>query len=253
MARKRIKPEGEAWDALVEEYYDADHDGKIAIAERLEVHPDTLKHWISDAGATRKPKEYRMKVPVPELLAAQPSVDLDFVSFDIETSNLNADFSVLLTSAIKPWGKEAIIFRADDYPTWKDDRANDFQITKDTAEELRKHAIVITHYGQYFDIPFLRAKMQKHGLEPLPQKFAIDTWQVARKNFKVSSRRLKNLGDYFELGHKEGVEGPLWMDAAYNGSREAMDKIVEHNRIDVEVLEKLAAISFNFLRSIPKL
>lgn len=250
---KKKKPEGEAWISFVNAWYEADHEGKVALAESMDAAYDTAKHWVSESGATQKPKDYRMKVSVPELLAARPSVNLDFVSFDIETSNLQADFSILMTACIKPYGQEPIVFRADSYPEWETDRANDYQITKAIATELRKHAIIITHYGQYFDVPFIRAKMQKHGLEPLPQMFAIDTWQIARKNFRVSSRRLKNLGTYFELGEKEAVEGALWMKAAYNGDKAAMDKIVAHNIVDVEVLEKLACISFPYLKSIPKL
>src|SRR3972149_5148560 len=246
------KPEGKAWDEFVDKWYEADHEHKVYLAADLGVTIDTAKHWVSDSGAARKPKDYRMKVTIPELLAARPSVNLDFVSVDIETSNLQADFSILMTACIKPYGQEAIVFRADDYPEWETNRANDYQITKAIAQEIRKHAIIITHYGQYFDVPFLRAKMQKHGLDPLPQMFAIDTWQIARKNFKVSSRRLKNLGEYFDLGEKENVEGRLWMAAAYNGSKEALDKIVAHNIKDVEILEKLACISFPYLRSIPK-
>jgi len=180
-------------------------------------------------------------------------VNLDFACFDIETSNLQADFSILLTACIKPYGQEPFVFRADNYPEWQTDRANDYQITKAIAEELRKHAIIVTHYGLYFDVPFLRAKMVKHSLEPLPQMFAIDTWSIARKNYKVTSRRLKNLVDFFDIGEKEPVEGELWMKAAYNGSKEAMDRIVQHNIRDVEVLEKLACISFPYLKSIPKL
>jgi len=194
-----------------------------------------------------------MKVTVDELLTLRPAKELDFISFDIETSNLNADFSILMTACIKPYGKDTIVFRADNYPEWEKDRANDYRITVDVSNELKKHAVVITHYGQYFDIPFLRAKMQKHGLDPLPLMYGIDTWRIAKNNFKVSSRRLKNLGTYFDIGDKEGVEGNLWMEAAYNGSKEAMDKIVEHNVIDVEVLEKLACISFQYLKAIPKL
>jgi len=249
----RKRPNGKEFEKLVDDYCEADHEGKVALAEKYGVHMDTVKHWVSDAGATRQPKEYKMRVAVPELLASRPSVNLDFVSFDIETSNLQADFSILMTACIKPYGRDSIVFRSDDYPEWQNDRKNDYQITKAIAQELRKHAIIITHYGQYFDVPFLRAKMQKHELEPLPQMFAIDTWQIARKNFKISSRRLKNLGEYFDLGEKEAVEGTLWMEAAYNGSKEAMDKIVAHNIRDVEILEKLACISFPYLRSIPKL
>ena len=253
---KRKRPEGKDWEDFVEDWYVCKHQGKVSLAEDFGVSYDTAKHWVSESGATRKqvePVERRMTITVPELFAICPSVHLDFVCFDIETSSLQADFSVLLTACIKPYGQETIVFRVDDYPEWKTDRANDYSITRAIAEELKRHAIVIGHYSSKFDIPFLRAKMVKHGLEPLPQMFGIDTWRIAKNNFKVSSRRLKNLASYFDIGEKEIVDGNTWMEASYNGTREAMDEIVAHNKKDVEILERLACISFPYLRSIPKL
>jgi len=249
------KPEGIAWEQFVSRWYETDHEGKVELALSKEVSYDTAKHWISESGSTRKrvKTEHRMTVTIPELLAMRPSVNLDFVCFDIETSNLTADFSILMTACIKPYGQEPIIFRADNYPEWITDRANDSRITRDIAQELRKHAIVIGHYSQKFDLPYFKAKMVKHGLEPLPPMFGIDTWRIAKNNFQVSSRRLKNLVRFFDVGEKGLVDGEVWMEAAYNGSREAMDEIVAHNIKDVEVLERLACISFPYLRSIPKL
>ena len=226
------------------------------MAKLKEVTYDTAKHWRSEGEVpTRKHvnEEPRMTVTTPELLAMNPAVNLDFVCFDLETSNLKADFSVLLAACIKPFGQESIVFRADDYPEWEHYRADDSKITRDIAKELRKHAIVIGHYSQKFDLPYLRAKMVKHNLEPLPPMFGIDTWRIAKNNFQVSSRRLQNLVRFFDVGAKGQVEGGLWMSAAYDGSREAMDEIVKHNIVDVEVLEKLACISFPYLKSIPKL
>lgn len=254
MTQKK-KPEGVAWEDFVDKWYTLDHDGKVLLANYYGVTYDTCKHWVSGAGATRKQVKAAptMIVTMPELLAMRPSVNLDFVCFDVETSNLAADFSILLTACIKPYGREPIVFRADHYHDWVDDRADDSQIVRDVAEELRKHAVVVAHFGSGFDIPFLRAKMVKHGLEPLPPMFGIDTWRIAKQNFRVSSRRLKNLASFFDIGEKELVEGGLWMEAAYSGSKEAMDRIVAHNIQDVLVLERLACISFPYLKSIPKL
>jgi len=251
----RRKPSGEAWNDLVDDWYTSAHEGKIRLAQSYGVTFDTAKHWISDSGATRKQVkiEPRMTVTIPELLSMRPAVHLDFVCFDLETSNLQADFSILLTACIKSYGQETLVFRADNYPEWQTNRANDYQIVKAVSDELRKHAIVVGHFSSGFDIPFLRAKMTKHGIEPLPQMFGVDSWRIARQNFRVSSRRLQNLASFFDLGEKEGVERGIWMEAAYNGGKEAMDKIVAHNIRDVEILEKLACISFPFLRSIPRL
>ena len=250
----RKKPTGVAWDSFLESWRHNTHGGKVMLAETWGVTYDTAKHWVSDAGeASPIPKAPTMRVTVDDLLNTRPAINLDFVCFDIETSNLKADFSILLTGCIKVYGMSAMVFRADSYPDWVNNRADDRAIVSDVAEELRKHAIVVTHFGAGFDIPYLRAKMVKHNLPPLPLMFGIDSWKIAKTNFQVSSRRLKNLASFFDIGEKEQVEGELWMEAAYSGSKEAMDKIVEHNTKDVEVLEKLACLSFPYLKSIPKL
>ncbi len=249
----RKKPIGKEWEDFVKSWYELDHEGKVILAARYSVSYETCRHWLSDSGATRKQVEPTMTVTIPELLKTRPAVNLDFVMFDIETSNLQADFSILMTACIKPYGLPPIVFRADNYPEWEKERANDYQITKAISDELRLHAIVVGHYSSKFDIRFFRAKLVKHSLPPLPPMFGIDTWRIAINNFAVTSRRLKNLSTFFNIGEKEAVEGNLWMEAAYNGSKEAMDKIVAHNIQDVIVLEKLAAITFPLTKSIPRL
>jgi len=254
---KRIKPEGEELEAWCRLWDSATHNEKMDLADEYGVSYDTTKHWRSESTNVvprlQREEEPRMQVTVDELLAMRPAVNLDFVFFDLESSNLKADYSILLSAAIKPFGRPSVVFRSDDYPSWMENRADDKAITIDIANELKKHAIIVTHYGDRFDMPFLRAKMLHHGVEPLPQMFGVDTWKIARNNFQISSRRLKNLARYFDIGEKEQVEGDLWMAAAYSGSREAMDRIVAHNIRDVEVLEKLGCLTFPYLRSIPKL
>jgi len=214
----------EEWQEFCDHWDSADHQQKLIIAEKkYGITYDSARHWRSDCpiptmketGVCPKP----MRITVEQLLDMRPAVNLDFVSFDLETSNLKADFSIILSAVIKPFGQDPIVFRADSYSTWEKNRGDDKQITTDIAKELKRHAIIITHYAVYFDIPFLRAKMVRHGLEPLPQMFAVDSWQIARKNFQVSSRRLKNLARFFRVGEKGQVEGDLWIAAAFDGDR----------------------------------
>ena len=255
----RKKPAGDEWLRFVTTWQAVDHDGKVKLCDQYGVTYDTGKHWYSEGDTTPK-EEGDEEVPVvrltiEDLLAMRSAINLDFVSFDLESSNLKADFSILLSAVIKPFGLPPVVFRADSYPTWSTQRANDKQIVTDIAQELTKHAIILTHYGSTgnFDIPFLQAKLVHHGLPPLPPLFGVDTFRIAKRNFQVSSRRLKSLASFFDLGGKEAVDGQLWVDAAYNGSREAMDKIVKHNIIDCEILEKLGCLTFPYLRSIPRL
>ena len=246
------KPSGKELEDFVKTWQQVGHRGKLLLADTYGVCYDTAKHWASDSGLLGK-DEPPNSMTLHELMEIQPRVNLDFVSFDIETSNLKADFSITLSACIKPFDKDPIVFRADAYESWTTDRANDKGIIRDIASELSRHAIVVTHYGSRFDVPFLRAKMAKYGLSPLPPMFAIDSYQIAKRNFQVSSRRLANLSAYFDIGEKESVDGSLWMKAAYEGNKEALDKIVAHNIQDVVILEKLACISFPYLKFIGKL
>ena len=247
------RPEVADWDKCVSVWSTSNHAKKLLLAATWGVAYDTAKHWMSEAGSTRKRVNESLSLTIPDICNLRPAVQLDFVSFDLETSNLEADFSIILSAVIKPFGQEPIVFRADEYPEWGTQRANDCGITKAISDELRKHAVVITHYGLYFDTPYLRFKMVKHNLPPLPPMFAIDSWTIAKKNFKMSSRRLGALAEAFDIGEKSGVKGALWMEAAYSGDKEALDKIVAHNIVDCRLLESLACLTFPYLKGIPKL
>ncbi len=153
---KRQKPEGKEWERLVTIYPDYNHEEKLRLARGYGVTLDTLKHWVSEGSTRKQVKEETMKDfsdpnlsgAIREVLAIPTRTKLDFVSFDIETSDLKADFSALLSAVIKPYGQEGIVFRADSYPNWQEGRrAEDLEICRDITNELAQHAIVITHYG----------------------------------------------------------------------------------------------------------
>lgn len=251
----RKKPIGNEWVEFEKKWKQFDHEYKLYLCADYGVSYDTAKHWISEGDTTTSSVRRGQKLAeeVVDLDIGQSAVNLDFVSFDIETSGFAADWSILMTAVVKPYGQVPIVFRADEYPEWTAQRSNDLSIVQAVAEELRKHAIIVTHYGSKFDIRFMRLKMVHHRLEPLPLMFGIDTWRIARSNFKMQSNRLEALSRYLELGAKDKPEGTPWVEAAYDGSREAMDKIVEHNIKDCEILERLACLSFPYLKSIPKL
>lgn len=159
--RKRLvarkKPEGQEYTKFCTAWDSATHEQKKDMAKNVYgCTYDTAKHWRSEGNTERieaveacpgAPGREDMLTAIGEILATRPIVDLDFVCFDLETTNLKADFSVLLTAAIKPFGKDTLIWRADDYPTWKNERADDSAMVADVARELGKHSVVVSHYG----------------------------------------------------------------------------------------------------------
>ncbi len=256
----RKKPTGQTWEEFSGKWSQLPHAGKVALASDYGVSYGTARHWICE-GKTDPVKTTAaaindtapVELPIEQELFAIPyRTELDFVTFDIETTSLKADFSIILSAAVKPFKRDPVVFRADTYPTWRTARDDDSGIVRDISQELARHAIVITHYGSKFDLPYLRAKAMRYGCPALPPMFGIDTYYIAKANFLVSSRRLENLCRYFGLGQKSGVEGNLWNKAAFAGDKEAMDAIVKHNCQDVELLERLASMSFSYLKSLPK-
>jgi hypothetical protein len=515
----RKKPSGQEWQTFAEAWRAADHDGKIALTQKVGVTYDTAKHWITEGdtslaqgceGQGFEGVSGETDSLVGEILATVSRVHLDFVSFDLETTNLKADFSVVLSAAIKPYGLDTKVYRADNYSAWQQgQRHDDHEIIVDISRELARHAIVVTHYGcltlghriltsdlnwqrvetlavgdkligfeeeapsaghhrqlrestvvstgidgrevweitlsdgtvleatpdhkwllpiffqsgwngygwkrtdelsigdvfsrifpvwniasdfasgylsgiidgegcltqrscergqtidlriaqnegvvlsrvlqildkqevpctlckeekgdcqhvlitggretileligrvrpkrilqkldvnklgsikqmkekeavtvtglrrmgirsvvvlgtstgtyiaegflthnSGFDLPYLRAKMTRYNLPPLPPMFGVDTYRIAKDSFLVSRRRLEALAEYFNLGEKHGIESNIWMRAGMDGDTKALDEVVAHNIVDVIILEKLASVSLPYMRSMRRL
>jgi len=254
----RKRPSEQEFKEWCSRWDKSNHDEKVALATEYGITYETARHWRSDYDV---PKQVIVEPPirseaedfVAEILCSPPRVKLDFVSFDIEATGLKADFSIMLSAVIKPFNKAPIVFRGDDYPSWVSNRADDRAILSDVTKELAQHAVVITHYGHKYDIPFVRAKMMRYGLPPLPPMFGMDTFCLAKTNMCVARRRLDALSSYLELGSKSSVEGRLWLEAGLKGSKEAIDAIVKHNIQDCVILERLASVMFPYSKSMRRL
>lgn len=161
--------------------------------------------------------------------------------FDLECSSLNADFGVILCAVIKPADKrKPIILRGDDFPQWRKGRSDDSPVTAAIAEELRKYDILVAHNGQRFDLPFLRSRMERWQLEPLPKKKLIDPVLLARNNLKLSYNSLEKVAEHLRIPiNKTPVTGETWIQAALDGDVEAMDYVVDHCVKDTLILEQV--------------
>lgn len=159
--------------------------------------------------------------------------------FDIESSNLKADYGILLTYAIKELDKDEYLQTTI---TAKDLRGDgDKRIVLACVNHLKDFDRIVTFYGKFFDMPFLRTRAIAHGIE-FPEYGQIkhdDLWFLVRAKFKLSSNRLENASRVL-LGKtsKTRLDGPLWIKAMM-GDPKALDYIAEHNRFDVLDLESL--------------
>lgn len=163
--------------------------------------------------------------------------------FDIETSGLYANFGILLCCSVKeyqPDGRGKIkTWRADKYPTWKYKRTDCKQITHDVVDTLKDYDILVAHNGQYFDKQWLNTLCLLYEETPaIRWTKLIDPVLLARRHLRLGRNSLDTLIDYFGIPHKKThVSGRLWLQAAIEGNRGAMDEIVEHCEMDVKALE----------------
>jgi DNA polymerase III epsilon subunit-like protein len=160
---------------------------------------------------------------------------------DIETTNLNADFGTVLCGVIKPRERKPIIFRADhENPHWHTKRSDDSAVVKAIVQELDQYDIWIIHNGAKFDLPFLRTRLLKFGLQPLSSKKLIDPVLLARNKLRMSYNSLEQIANHMGCNTKTEVRPDEWLKAALDGDRKSMGYIVQHCVEDVLTLEKVA-------------
>lgn len=162
---------------------------------------------------------------------------------DIETSNLKADYGIVLTWCLKPLGSDDIlkgqITAADIRKGRKGDE--DRRIVKDLIGAIQNFDKLITYFGKRFDVPYLRARALHMG-EFFPRFGTIkhiDVFDIVKHRFCMS-RKSQEVACRFLLNHtdKTHFSGSIWRDAA-RGDRKALKMVMEHNIYDVTDLEKL--------------
>lgn len=158
--------------------------------------------------------------------------------FDLETSNLNANFGFILCAGWKFLGeKQVYCSKISDYKLYKSDPTNDRELVKATAAALSEADLWVGHYASRFDVPYLNSRLLHHGLAPMPKTPLIDTWRVAKYGLRLNSNRLQTVCEFLGLEDKTPIKGPHWVKAMA-GNKSSLKYIVDHCIQDVLVLEQ---------------
>jgi len=169
--------------------------------------------------------------------------------FDIETSALEAiGAGVLLCAVVKPVKKREIVFRADEYNARFGD---EWKLVQAVITALSEFDLWVGHNCDKFDIPWLRSRSLFFNLGAFPRPFTYDTIKAFRRlgyktvmnGFGKPSAGLGHAVDFFGFEQEKTSIYPrrhwevVWGDA--NKRREAMGELVNHNRADVLMTERL--------------
>jgi len=163
--------------------------------------------------------------------------------WDIETSNLDADFGIMLSYAFLDSQTGKVI---SDVITPEDIRKakagdEDKRLVAHCIEDMQAFDRVVTYYGTRFDMPYLRTRALACGLD-FPYYGTLkhtDVYFMVRNRFRLSRNRLENACRVL-LGRtdKTHIEAKYWRGGA-RGDKASLAYILDHNKKDVVDLQKL--------------
>ena len=130
-------------------------------------------------------------------------------------------------------------FSLPDFPGYKKDRNNDTALIMELWNLLDEADIVIGHNVDRFDVRKTNARFLSAGLTPPSPYKTVDTYKLAKKYFFLNSNKLTDLATYLGVGKKVETGGfDLWL-GCMSGDKKSWKKMVEYNKHDVELTEKV--------------
>lgn len=174
--------------------------------------------------------------------------------FDIEATGLKADFGTMLSSCI---------LDADAPRTMKSVKGilwnpkkhglTDKLVIDKTVKLLKPYDLIVTWYGTWYDIPFLRTRCLMENIPFIDARvFHIDLWQTARKKLCFSRNSLDNASEVMRTKFKKSdIEKRTWALAG-KGHKPSLEYVFHHNIKDVLVLANVYQKMVREVITIPK-
>ncbi len=164
---------------------------------------------------------------------------MKIILWDIEATNLKADFGYMLSFGYKELGeKEAHVVSIADFPRFKTDPTNDKDVVRAAVRILESADMWVTWYGKRFDVPYVNSRMLLHGMKPLPPVPHVDGWFISKFKLKLHNNRLASASYFLGLEEKTPLNGPIWIRASA-GHKPSIKYVNKHCKQDVIVLQQV--------------
>lgn len=162
---------------------------------------------------------------------------------DIETSNLDANYGIIITYCIYDDETNEILENVIDI---NDVRNGDFDknLCKQLIKDMLKFDVLKGYYSTCFDIPFIRSRCLKWNLDfPIYKEIDHkDIYYMVKRLLKLNRNSLEIACKHLGIPGKNHVHGDQWMEALLCDGKiqeDAMDYILTHNRKDVRITRSL--------------
>lgn len=167
-------------------------------------------------------------------LESLPNITYAYDLFSYIKPDMIIQERAIITFAYKWYGEKATYVLKGS----ASDPYNDKELVQEINNVLAEADYVVAHFGDKFDIPYIRARALINGLEPTPLVTSIDTYKLVKKHFNLNAKRLDYLGKILGLGRKIHTNWSLWERCA-KGEKKAIDEMATYNKQDVVLLEKV--------------
>lgn len=158
-------------------------------------------------------------------------------AFDIESTSLNASFGHCLCASVKPIGEKADTWSIHKSKSYKSEKWNDRQLVVSIRNAIETCDMVVSWNGQEFDFPFLDQRLTHWGERRIGPVHHVDLLPIARRKLRMHSNRLDAVAEALGIAIKKTPLNPATWDKAGTGHKPSLNEVIEHNIVDVAVLE----------------
>lgn len=156
----------------------------------------------------------------------------EIVFFDIECTSLGPDYGSVLVASFKPLGKKPI-----SVPVVTP--GDDLVVVSQAADILKNFKLWVSYYGKGFDVPFLQARLLRHGLPQLDKRPHADMYFSLRRTLNLSRGSMAHIAAWLKLPEqKMGVSADVWSQVI-SDPKTHLKTLVARCESDCAVLEKL--------------
>jgi hypothetical protein len=149
----------------------------------------------------------------------------------------------ILSYCAKWLDKSTIYYKDSRLARTQADRENDKPILTEICQLLDEADVVIAHNAKKFDIKKINARLLINDIQPPSPYQIIDTLDVARSKFAITSNKLAYLCEVLKVENKKLTHAKfpgfkLWKECM-SGNEEAWQEMEDYNKVDVLALEEV--------------
>ena len=125
------------------------------------------------------------------------------------------------------------------FKSYKTNKKSNLSLITELHKLISKADIVVAHNVDNFDDKMANSDFITNGLTPPPPHKTVDTLKVARSKFSFNSNKLDDLAFKLGFGRKVNTGGFSLWKGCMEGNEDSWDKMIEYNKHDVVLLEKV--------------